>query len=71
MVAAASGVLFRLRSDGHILERSSSATRVTALRDLGAGKMLMVTKGTLRMISIDHADEARPGLPGSRASGRL
>ncbi|WP_326824439.1 outer membrane protein assembly factor BamB family protein [Streptosporangium sp. NBC_01756] len=78
VVASAGGVLFRLRSDGHILERSLSATRVAALRDLGAGKMLMVTKGTLRMISIDHADEVnpvstalRPGPSGFRTSGQL
>lgn len=54
VVASEGGVLFRLRSDGHILERSpSSVARVAALRDLGAGGMLMVTKGTLRMIAID------------------
>ncbi|WP_433436225.1 PQQ-binding-like beta-propeller repeat protein [Nonomuraea sp. CA-141351] len=47
------GVLFRLRSDGHVLERSSSGTRVTALLDLGAGEMIMMTKGTLRMTVID------------------
>lgn len=47
------GVLFRLRSDGHVLERSSSVARVTALLDLGAGVMIMVTKGTLRMIVVD------------------
>nr|WP_169750216.1 PQQ-binding-like beta-propeller repeat protein [Streptosporangium amethystogenes] len=53
VVAGAGGLLFRLRSDGHVLERSSSVTRVAALRDLGAGETVMVTKGSLRMIAID------------------
>ena len=54
VLAGLGGVLFRLGSDGHILQRSRSpVARVAALRDLGAGEMLMVTKGTLRMIVLD------------------
>ncbi|MBD3145316.1 PQQ-binding-like beta-propeller repeat protein [Microbispora bryophytorum] len=55
VIISRGGVLFRLSSDGHVLERSSSAARVIALRDLGAGEVLMITKGTLRMIVIDRS----------------
>ncbi|MEW9530930.1 PQQ-binding-like beta-propeller repeat protein [Microbispora sp. NPDC049125] len=48
------GVLLRLSSDGHVLDRSSSASRVIALRGLGAGEMVLITKGTLRMIVVDR-----------------
>ncbi|GLW09705.1 hypothetical protein Misp01_48340 [Microtetraspora sp. NBRC 13810] len=47
------GVLFRLRPDGHLVERSSLRSRVSALVDLGMGEMIVVTKGTLRMIAVD------------------
>ena len=53
VLVSQAGVLFRLRSDGHILERSSSVARVKALLDLGAGEMILVTRGTLRMIVVD------------------
>ncbi|MEU6787233.1 PQQ-binding-like beta-propeller repeat protein [Nonomuraea angiospora] len=55
VMVSRSGVLFRLSSDGILLERSSSAARVTALRDLGSGEMVMITKGTLRVICIEHS----------------
>jgi outer membrane protein assembly factor BamB len=53
VMASQGGVLFHLRSDGHVLERCSSVARVTALQDLGAGEMIIVTKGTLKMILVD------------------
>ncbi|SEH00877.1 outer membrane protein assembly factor BamB [Nonomuraea solani] len=53
VVAGLSGVLLRLGSDGRILERSPSfAGRAAELVDLGAGEMLMVTKGALKMIAL-------------------
>ncbi|MER5422555.1 PQQ-binding-like beta-propeller repeat protein [Streptosporangium roseum] len=57
VVVSEGGVLFRLRSDGHVLEGCSSVTRVAALRDLGAGEMIMVTKGTLRVITVHPRKE--------------
>ncbi|MET7334849.1 PQQ-binding-like beta-propeller repeat protein [Nonomuraea sp. NPDC005650] len=55
VMVSRSGVLFRLGSDGNLLERSSSVARVIAPRDLGAGEMMLITKGTLRVIRIDHS----------------
>ncbi|MEU7001778.1 PQQ-binding-like beta-propeller repeat protein [Nonomuraea sp. NPDC046570] len=52
VIGSQGGVLLRLRSDGQVLERASSAARIAALRGLGTGEVIMVTKGTLRMIAV-------------------
>ncbi|MFC7646317.1 hypothetical protein ACFQX6_41325 [Streptosporangium lutulentum] len=57
VVVSEGGVFFRLRSDGHVLERCSSVARVAALRDLGAGEIIMATKGTLRVITVNPRKE--------------
>ncbi|SDL93394.1 hypothetical protein SAMN05421874_13322 [Nonomuraea maritima] len=54
ILAGRDGVLFRLDSGGRIVDRSRSAGRLTALRDAGAGEMLLLTTGTLRMITLDQ-----------------
>ncbi|KOG41119.1 PQQ-binding-like beta-propeller repeat protein [Streptomyces decoyicus] len=51
-VVAGEGALFRLRPDGQIMERSPHAQRISALRDLGAGEMIVTTRGTLKALAL-------------------
>ncbi len=52
-VVASEGALFRLRPDGQIMERSPHAQRISALRDLGAGEMIITTRGTLKALALE------------------
>ncbi|MFG1942562.1 PQQ-binding-like beta-propeller repeat protein [Nonomuraea sp. NPDC048826] len=61
VLAGQGGVLFRLGPDGRILDRSwSSARRVAGLLDLGAGEMVMATKGTLRLMRTEVGRQPVP-----------
>lgn len=57
-VVAGEGALFRLRPDGQIMERSPHADRISALRDLGAGEVIVTTRGTLKALALESR---RPG----------
>lgn len=50
-VVASEGAFFRLRSDGQVEERSPHAQRISTLRSLGAGKVIVTTKGTLKALA--------------------
>lgn len=51
-VVASEGAFFRLRSDGQTMERSPHAHRISALRDLGGGEMIVTTRGTLKALAL-------------------
>ncbi|TJZ41610.1 hypothetical protein FCH28_36550 [Streptomyces piniterrae] len=51
-VASGDGLLYRLGADGRVVGRSSQARRIDGLRDLGAGEVLLVTKGTLTAVGV-------------------
>ncbi|MEV8326653.1 PQQ-binding-like beta-propeller repeat protein [Kitasatospora sp. NPDC056731] len=52
-VVASEGALFRLRPDGQVMERSPHAHRISALRDLGDGEMIVTTRGTLKALVLE------------------
>lgn len=47
VLAGNGGVLFRVDLDGQVVERVAVARRIRALRRLGPGRVLAITKGTL------------------------
>ncbi|MET9294895.1 PQQ-binding-like beta-propeller repeat protein [Streptomyces sp. NPDC003077] len=51
VVAGEHGVLFRVGRDGRVRERSWVARRIGGLRDMGDGKAVVTTKGTLRAVA--------------------